>query len=75
MNNLKIFLVCVKKFTSKDKTYYKANLLDNFNNITDTFVDLDTYNFLIDKQFKDITPICKFTHDSKTGYYRLTINK
>lgn len=75
MTNLKFFLVCVKKINAKEKTYYKAVLVDNYNDTTETFIDLDTYNLLLDKQFKDISPICQFTHDSKTGYYRLAINK
>lgn len=68
-------LVGLKTFKKNEKTYYMAIVSDDDCNISTIFVENNTFEFLKNYKYKNISQFILIKFDKQSGKYRLLIDK
>ena len=68
-------LVGLKTFKKNEKTYYLAIVSDDDCNISTIFVENNTFEFLKNYKYKNISQFILIKFDKQSGKYRLLIDK
>lgn len=68
-------LVGLKTFKKNEKTYYLAIVSDDDCNISTIFVEGNTFEFLKNYKYKNISQFILIKFDKQSGKYRLFIDK
>ena len=68
-------LVGLKTFKKNEKTYYMAIVSDDDCNISTIFVENNSFEFLKNYKYKNISQFILIKFDKQSGKYRLLIDK
>ena len=68
-------LVGLKTFKKNEKTYYMAIVSDDDCNISTIFVENNTFEFLKNYKYKNVSQFILIKFDKQSGKYRLLIDK